>query len=333
MPNGRVVIERFESAVLKGNPLGDPYVREIPVYLPPGYDSSRERFPTIYVLTGFTGRGRMLLNRQSFGEALDERLDRLIQKGEIGPAIVVMPDCFTRYGGSQYLDSEATGRYETHLIEELVPFIDSKYRTIPRPEQRAVMGKSSGGYGSLILGMRHPEIFGIVACHSGDMGFEYCYLPDFPPAMIQLEKHGGIEGFLKYFYEKPQKGHEDILTLNVIAMSACYSPNPEREPHLFDLPFDHKTGELIEDVWERWLDWDPVRLVGHRESALRRLKLFFDCGTKDEFRLYAGARIFSGKLKKMGIEHVYEEFEDTHMEIHYRYDRSLKFISKAFQGE
>jgi len=95
-------------------------------------------------------------------------------------------------------------------------------------------------------------------------------------------------------------GNEDLLTLNVIAMSACYSPNPEREPHLFDLPFDHKTGELIEDVWERWLDWDPVRLIGCHEAALRKLKLFFDCGTKDEFRLYAGARIFSEKLNKNG---------------------------------
>ncbi len=327
---GRVVIELFESAVLKGNPLGDPPIREVPVYLPPGYDTSSERYPVIYALTGFTGFGRNLLNRSAFSEALDQRLDRLIQTGRMRPAIVVMPDCFTRYGGSQYLDSAATGRYETHIIEELVPFIDSKYRTIPEAAQRAVMGKSSGGYGSLILGMRHPDVFGIVACHSGDMGFEYCYLPDFPPAMIQLEKHGGIQGFLEQFYEKPKKNSEDFLTLNVIAMAACYSSNPKAKSHLFNLPFDLETGELLEDVWQRWLSWDPIRLIDEHESALRKLKLFLDCGTKDEFRLYMGARIFSAKLQNLEIEHLYEEFEDTHMHIPYRYDRSLPWISEQF---
>ncbi len=328
--SGRVVIESFESAVLKGNPLGDPHVREVPVYLPPGYDTSSERYPVIYALTGFTGFGRTLLNRSAFSEALDQRLDRLIRTGRMRPAIVVMPDCFTRYGGSQYLDSEATGRYETHIIEELIPFIDSKYRTIPEAAQRAVMGKSSGGFGSLILGMRHPDVFGIIACHSGDMGFEYCYLPDFPPAMITLEKYGGIQGFLQQFYEKPKKSAEDFLTLNVIAMSACYSPNPDSKPHLFDLPFDPSTGELIESIWERWLAWDPARLVGRYEGALRKLKLFFDCGTRDEYRLYAGARTLSAKLRAKGIEHIYEEFDDTHRELDYRYDRSLPWISEQF---
>ncbi|HEY80535.1 MAG TPA: esterase family protein [Caldilineae bacterium] len=274
--SGRVVIESFESAVLKGNPPGDPHVREVPVYLPPGYEGSRERYPAIHVLAGFTGRGRMHLNRSAFSEASDQRLDRLIQTRKMRPAIVVMPDCFTRYGGSQYLDSEATGRYETHVVEELVPLIDAKYRTVLEPEQRAVMGKSSGGFGALILGMRHPDVFGIVACHSGDMGFEYCYLPDFPPAMITLEKHGGIQGLLRQFYEKPKKSPEDFLTLNVIAMSACYSPNPEAKPYLFDLPFDLETGELLEDVWRRWLAWDPVHLVESSGSSRRGQVFTFD---------------------------------------------------------
>ncbi len=332
MTQGHVVIERFESACLKENPLKDPYVREVPVYLPPGYERSSKRYPVIFALTGFTGRGVMLLNRPAFGEALDQRLNRLIEKGLTQPAIVVMPDCFTRYGGSQYLDSKATGRYETHIIEELVPFIDARYRTRAEPYGRATMGKSSGGYGALVLAMRHPDIFGIVVCHSGDMGFEYCYLPDFPPAMIQLEKHGGIRGFLSEFYRKPKKTPEDILTLNVIAMAACYSPNPKTKPHLFDLPFDLKTGELRQDVWRRWLRWDPVRMIEHYQSALRRLKIFLDCGTKDEFRLYAGARIFSGKLKELRLQHIYEEFEDTHMDIGYRYDRSLVWVSQQFHN-
>jgi S-formylglutathione hydrolase FrmB len=331
MSPGRAVLEYFQSKCLKGNPLKDPHVREVPVYLPPGYDESRKRYPAIYMLTGFTGRGYQLLNRPSFGEALHERLDRLIAARKMKPAIVVLPDCFTYYGGSQYLDSSATGAYETHIIEELIPFIDEAYRTRAEPAQRAVVGKSSGGYGAIVLAMRHPDVFGVTACHSGDMAFEYCYLPDFPPTVIELEKHGSIGKFLDAFYRKPKKQSTDYLTLNTIAMAACYSPNPKVKPHLFDLPFDSKTCELREDVWKRWIAWDPVRMIERCTSALRKLKIFLDCGTRDEFRLYAGARIFVSKLKKRRIDHIYEEFDDTHMDIPYRYDRSLEFITQAFQ--
>jgi enterochelin esterase-like enzyme len=330
MSRGRVVTEVIESKCLRGNPAGDPARRELPVYLPPGYDDSDARYPVVFVLTGFTGRGVMQLNRAPFTPALDERLDALIGAGRIRPVIAVLPDCFTRYGGSQYLDSEATGCYETHVIEELVPFVDGRYRTAPGPGGRAVMGKSSGGYGSLVLAMRHPDVFGLAACHSGDMGFEYCYLPDFPAAMIQLEKHGGLAGFLEAFDRAPKKSSEFMQTLNIIAMSACYGPNPAAGPHRFDLPFDERTGALREQVWSRWLAWDPVRMVDRHADALRRVALFIDCGTRDEFRLYAGSRMLTRKLRDLGIDHEYQEFEDTHMSITYRYDESLRFLEERF---
>src|SRR6267142_2912088 len=144
MAVGRVVVERFESAVLQGNPLGDPHLRRVPVYLPPSYDEQiGKRYPVIYVLTGFTGRGRMLLNDNPWSESLDDRLNRLIGSGACGEVIVVMPDCFTRYGGSQYLNSTATGRYQDHLVQELVPYVDARYRTLPGRDHRGVVGKSS----------------------------------------------------------------------------------------------------------------------------------------------------------------------------------------------
>jgi len=331
MNPSRVVIETFESGRLKGNPLNDPFVRKVPVYLPAGYDDGEKPYPVIYLITGFTGWGMRLLNLDAFDENIPHRLNRLISTKKMKPAIVVMPDCMTRYGGSQYLDSAATGNYETHLIAELAPYIDQRYRTLTAPSQRAVVGKSSGGYGALVLGMRHPDVFGVVACHSGDMGFEYCYLPDFPVAMVALEKHNGnIQAFVNAFYEKHKIDHADFSTLNVLAMSACYSPNPEVKPHLFDLPFDQKTGALRESVWERWLQWDPLRMADAHEDALRRLKVFVDCGAKDEFRLYAGARMLSAKLTAKNIAHTYEEFDDGHMGISYRYDRSLPWISQTF---
>src|SRR5688572_12772457 len=121
MREGTVEYVRFESRVLRGNPLGDPYVRTIPVYLPPGYDdaeNTRRDYPVVYVLAGFTGRGTMLLNDSGWTEPIHRRLDRLIDSGKVQPLIAVLPDGFTRYGGSQYLDSSAHGDYETHLVGE-----------------------------------------------------------------------------------------------------------------------------------------------------------------------------------------------------------------------
>jgi enterochelin esterase family protein len=327
MSKGQVVIESFESECLKKNPLGDPHIRQIPVYLPAGYDNAESSYPVIYMITGFTGKGISLLNFEPFAESFDQRLDRLIDTGKMKPAIVVMPDCYTYYGGSQYINSPATGEYETHLIDELVPFIRKKYRVSEGAAQSAIVGKSSGGYGAIVMGMRHPEIFGVVACHSGDMAFEYCYMPEFPQAMIEIERCGGIQEFIKDFYGQPKKKSSSFPALNIIAMGAAYSGNADGS---IDLPFDLKTCEIREDVWQHWLKWDPIRMMEKYEENLRQLKIFIDCGKKDEFNLYAGARIFSTKLAKLDIAHVYEEFDDTHMKLSYRYDTSLEFISKAF---
>ena len=330
---GRVVQARFESRQLRGNPLGDPGDRDVFVYLPPGYDlegNRRTRYPTVFVLSGFTGRGGMLLNATGWGEPLDRRLDRLIAAGRMKPAIVVLPDCFTRFGGSQYLDSSATGRYESHVVRELVPWVDAEFRTRPHGKHRAVMGKSSGGYGALVLGMRHPDVFGVVASHSGDAYFEYCYLPDFPHFVDQVRQHGSVRGFVQAFEAAPKKTHALVKAMNVFAMAACYSPNPRcKESFGVDLPFDLETGELRLAVWKRWLRWDPVRMAPRYARQLRKLRLLFvDCGLKDEFQLQWGARILSEKLAKLGVRHVHQEFDDGHMDISYRYDVSFPILSR-----
>src|SRR5262249_25070339 len=155
MKTGRIVMERVASSVLRGNRANDPDVRTVPVYLPPSYDQDLERrFPVVYVLTGFTGRGRMLLNDGPWAPALDDRMDGMLGRGSCGQMILVMPDCFTRYGGSQYLNSDATGRYEDHLVYELVRHVDARFRTLAARQHRGIAGKSSGGYGALIQGMK-----------------------------------------------------------------------------------------------------------------------------------------------------------------------------------
>jgi S-formylglutathione hydrolase FrmB len=330
MPVGQVVLERFESAVLAGNAPGDSAVRTVPVYLPPSYASSPERrYPVAYVLSGFTGRGRMLINDNPWSPGLHDRFDALIARG-CAEMILVMPDCFTRFGGSQYINSGALGRYEDHVIGELVPFIDARYRTRPGPSSRGVMGKSSGGYGALVLAMRHSDVFGALACHSGDLYFDYCYRGDVPKFCSRIQEAGGLGPWMERFEAKPNPGGDDIHVLNILGMAASYSPNPDARPFGFDLPCDLETGAFREDVWRRWLEHDPLRLLEDHQEALRSLKLLHvDCGTRDEFHLHHGARMFSRRLKALGIAHDHEEFDDGHMNISYRYDVSLPKMARS----
>lgn len=334
MRAGTVVVERFESAVLKGNAAGDPWVRRVPVYLPPGYaQAPGRRYPVTFVLTGFTGRGRMLLNDHPWAPALDDRMDALIGAG-CGEMILVMPDCFTRYGGSQYLDSSATGRYATHVAEELVRWVDGAFRTLPDRGHRGVVGKSSGGYGALTLALTRPDVFGAVACHSGDMCFDYCYRGDVPKALTQIQQAGGLQPWLERFEAKPQKGHDDMLTLNLLGMAAAYSPDPAVPPFGIDFPADLESGEFRPAVWQRWLEHDPLVVLESRADALRSMKLvFLDCGTKDEWSLHLGARLFARRLAALGIPHEHEEYEDGHMNVSYRYDVSLPKLARALGAE
>lgn len=328
-----ITLERFHSPALEGNPLRDPATRTVPVYTPPGYQHSDARYPTVYLLAGFTGRGTMMLNDSLWEENIQQRMDRLIAEGRARPMILVMPDCSTRYGGSQYLNSSATGNYEDHLLE-LVAYIDARYRTIPERDYRAVAGKSSGGYGATMLGMRHPDVFGLVADHSGDKYFELCYQPDLPK-FLRYYARAGEQGLRQMLADpgavRPKSG-DFFAALNVAAMSACYSPNPEAALG-FDLPLDPHTGELRAEVWARWQALDPVNLVERYADNLRSLRLlFFDCGTRDEYNLHYGARIFAQRLARHGIPFVHQEFDDGHRGLNYRYDVSLAMISERVEG-
>ena len=326
---GQVKLFRHDSAALRGNALGDPAERDLYCYVPAGYDTSGRNYPVIYFLSGYTGFGRLLLNADAFAESMDQRLDRLIASGAMPPSIVVMPDCFTKLGGSQYLNSSAVGNYETYIIDELVGFVDEQLRTLRGRDHRAVTGKSSGGYGAMRLAMRHPDVFGAFGSHSGDCYWEYCFLPDFPKLVMQLEKHGGVAGFLAAFDALPKKPHDTTIILMMLAMAACYSPNPA-SPYGFDLPIDEATGEVRADVWARWLENDPIRMAARHADALRSMKaIFLDAGLKDEWNLQLGARMMCKRFDAIGVPYIHEEYDDGHMGVVYRYDRSLTILAKA----
>jgi S-formylglutathione hydrolase FrmB len=329
-----VVIETIESRALAGNPLGDPTARQIAIWLPPSYDRApARRYPVIYWLAGYGGTGQMLFSGSPWQPGLGARLDRLIAGGRMGEAIVVAPDCFTRWGGAQYLDSPAVGLYETHLLQEVLPAIDARWRTIVDRDARAIGGKSSGGFGALVLGMRHPDLFAAVASHAGDMYFELSVLPDLATAARTLRRRGGLDGFLTHFEARERKSGDDFTTMMVLAQAGAYSPDPDR-PRGVALPFDVETGEIDWAVWRRWKAWDPVEMAAERAEALRAMKLVFvDAGSRDEHHLDLGARILVRRLRALGVACEHEEFDDGHRATAYRYEISLPKLAAAIGAE
>ncbi|HET6438038.1 MAG TPA: alpha/beta hydrolase [Anaeromyxobacter sp.] len=326
--HGKLIELEIEFPVLADNPLGDPARRPLLVYLPPG--AGRQPLPAVYFLHGFSGSGRSWLGASTFQPTVPERIDARIAAGELPPFLAAFPDGATRLGGTQWMDAPAVGRYQTYVAEAVVSEVEARFGTIPDREARAVVGKSSGGYGALRMGRDRPDVFAHLACHSGDAYFEYCYLLDLPKAAAALldapSAAEWLEGAHRRARETKLRG-EDMAVLNVLAMAAHYSPD-EGQPLGLSLPFELPSGRMRPEVWARWLAEDPVRFVPAALDAYRRLRtVFLDCGTKDEFHLRWGARMVAEALRSGGLAPVHEEFEDGHMGINYRYDRSLSVIA------
>ena len=360
-PPGTIVTLEHVSRVLSDNPLGDPATRKLSVWLPPQYDQGLKRargrrFPVLFDLVGFTGSGAAHLNWKPFEENVAEQAARLVHERKMGPAIIVFPDCFTRLGGNQYINSSAIGRYADYLTRELIPFVDREFRTLASREHRGCFGKSSGGYGAVIHGMRYAQHWGAVADHSGDCYFDFCYGADWPNTLDELAKYrsrprregavdvrrmergasaglddGRVRRFLEAFDKRRRPSTGEAHCIMNLCMAASYDPDP-RAPNGFRLPFNLETGERIEARWRRWLEHDPINLVQAHRANLKSLKgLYIDCGWRDQYRLHYGARILSKRLAEAGIGHRYEEFDDTHSSVDYRMDVSLPFLYRALK--
>ncbi len=325
--NGTMIELEVESAALAGNPLGDPSRRTVLAYVPPGGAASR---PAIYFLHGLTGSARGWLNVSVFAPTVPERIDALVAAGEIPPVVGVFPDGMTALGGTQWTNAPAVGRYQDFVADDVVREVEARLGTIARREARAVVGKSSGGYGALCLGRDRSDVFALAGAHAPDCCFEYCYLPDLPKAAAALlgapDAAAWLDGAKRRARETKLAG-SDHAPLNVIAMAAHYSPR-EGAPLGLDLPFELPTGRLRDEVWARWLAHDPVRFVPRAAEAFRRLEgVFLDCGTKDEFNLRWGTRMVAAALREAGARVEHQEFDDGHMGTSYRYDASLRWIA------
>lgn len=334
---GRLHEHVVDSEALTGNPLGDPHRRPVWVYTPPGYDDDpTRRFPSIYLIQGLTGQVDMWRARKAFRRSVPELLDELFATPDQAPALVVYVDCWTSLGGSQYLDSPGTGRYLTYLCDEIVPWVDATYRTLPDPAHRAIAGKSSGGYGAMVLPMLRPDRFGALATHAGDGLFEVCHLPEFGDAARALRDHhgGSFDRFWADFRSRPGVLRPtDHTLINLWCMAACYSTDPDGTVRL---PFDPATGQLIPGIWERWLARDPVRMVASHAAALRGMRgIWIDAGRRDEWHLDLAAEAFRRELAAIGVDEPtvrFELFDGTHSDIEYRYPMAIGWLAEQMSA-
>jgi S-formylglutathione hydrolase FrmB len=326
-PMGSVSRLTIESEVLRGNILGDPTTRAVDVYVPAGHDG--RGLPLLVELVGITSSGLSQTNWAAFRENMPERLDRLIGEQRMPPVVVAFPDCFTRIGGNQYINSAATGAWEDVLIKEMLPAIEQRFGC-GGPGRRGVYGKSSGGYGAIMHALRHSGIWSAAACHSGDMGFELCYLPDMPATLRALAGAGNsIEQWWRKVEDATKRPDGTFTTMNILAMAASYDPDPAEFLGM-RLPVTFDTCEVIEDRWANWMRHDPVVAVETLGDNLRNLKaLYIDCGERDQFNLLYGARRLARRLRELDVTHRYDEFSDNHSGVEYRMDESLPFLVHA----
>jgi len=329
-PIGSVSRVIVESQALVANILGDPATRCVDVYVPAGH--SGEGLPLLVDLVGFTSSGLSHTNWVGFRENMPERLDRLIGEGRLAPVVVAFPDCFTRIGGNQYINSASIGLWEDYLLHEMLPAVENRFRC-GGDGRRGVFGKSSGGYGAITHALRHSDIWAAAACHSGDMGFEVCYLPDMPSVLRAL---AGSEHSIERWWRKLEDANKHpegaFKVLNALAMATSYDPDPTAFLGM-RLPVTFDTCEVIDERWANWTRQDPVVAIETLGDNLRRLKaLYIDCGERDQFNLLYGARRFARRLKELGIAHRYEEFSDNHTGVDYRMDESLPFLVQALMA-
>ncbi|MHB8177407.1 MAG: alpha/beta hydrolase [Vulcanimicrobiaceae bacterium] len=328
---GAILVDVVDSRALAENPLGDPAARPVVVYLPPGYDpQGSTRYPVLYCLHGYTGDVAALVSARPWETNVVQWMDRLLVERRMPAAILVIVDGFTRLGGSQYVDSVHNGLYATYVVRDVVGHIDRTYRTIAGEGGRAVFGKSSGGFGAMHLILEHPGTFAAFASHSGDAYFRYAHPPSFPTAQRTLEAHHWeIAAFVAAFESAHKRPKSEYVTMEMLGYAAAYSPRSAVAFDL-DLPFDRISGELREDIFARWLAFDPVERASRHRAELARLRLrYLDCGRRDEYGLDIGARAMTQRIRDLGLQVEHQEFDDDHRNVGYRYEVSLPLLTEV----
>ena len=240
-----------------------------------------------------------------------------------------MPDTFTTLGGNQFVDSPVLGKWSSWLAQALKPAIQTRYAT---NDKFGLIGKSSGGYGALVNAMLQPNEWSAIACHSGDVGFETMFLPTFAETLTHVHKFGGVAQYVQHVRDAATLSGPDFHSLMICAMAASYDSRApsQANPLGIVLPLNEKTAAIEEDAWSRWMGFDPLTLIESNHSELAKLEcLLIDCGSRDQYHIQYGSRRFVERLKALGVNHTWEEFDGTHSGIDFRLDTSFSQLSKV----
>jgi S-formylglutathione hydrolase len=286
---------------LVGNLAGDTPDRQVSVYLPPSYAASRKRrYPVLYLLHGFTDSDDHWfgLSGQHFVN-VPTAADKAFGSGS-REFIIVMPNAYTRYLGSMYSSSVVNGDWEAFVARDLVSYIDGHYRTLPTRASRGLAGHSMGGYGTLRIGMKYPDVFSSLYSMN-----PCCLDPLFDPPLLAVELAAKVQTA-----EDVQKA--GFFTKAMLASAAAWSPNPRNPPLYFDLPV--KDGHVQQDVTARWVANAPLAMVHQYIPALKKYDaIAVDAGDKDLGNIAGTVRALDQILTDYGIAHDFEIYEGDHL--------------------
>lgn len=316
---------KIESQILKDNPLGDSPRRALPVLSP----LNEGPHPVVFVLAGFTGNAPFYTNPKFNESNAIQVICEAFAKGLSPSAHYVFVDALTSWGGSQFINSSATGNYEDYIIQEVVAAVKDNYNCSTNASEWCVMGGSSGGYGALHLGSKFPEIFKVIAAIAPDSFFQASLLSEFYVTAPTWEKYGSARKILddlKSGKIMKQKNWHSIT--NAIAMAACYAPKGDGIEILFPLTRD---GEIINEVWSKILEKDPIHFLKERKPRLHNSVVYLDVGQRDNFHLQYGARQIAKLLSTQDLQLTYNEFDGNHFEIGERRVEVWKWLTQVWR--
>lgn len=282
LPAGAAQMEvlMLDSVKLKDNPLHDPAKRQVAVFLPDQITNGT-RLPVVYYLPGFGGSPGSYINNSNIWSTFAQKI-----ADEIKPVILVVVDGRTRWAGSQYLNSAAQGNYEDYLCDEIVGAVEAKYPAPTHGVARLIAGHSSGGFGALRLGSSRQKLFQAVIALSPDSDFSTSHLPLVTVPGVTNVPLAAIKKIAAGLSPVPKDG--DLIY--ALALSAAYAPRGHFHPGEFDWLYDAK-GNFRNDVWQRWLDNDPLTVVQRDIHAFGLGQvIYLDGAARDEYSANIGAR-------------------------------------------
>jgi enterochelin esterase-like enzyme len=324
----------YSSKAIQDFPMGDPHDRTFPVYLPPGYSAeASDPYPVVFFLAGFSGKGSgYLVDDSAYGVPFEKRMDQAIAAGTLRPFIGVFPDCTSKLGHSQYVNSPAFGKYMDYLCNELTAFIDAKYRTHGDSLHRILAGHSSGGFGALITGMQRPDAFHWLSVSAADSYYEANIFHNVNATLMELQRAGGVQPFIDGILSRPGPRNisgREFEAMMTLAMAPCYAPNVKNPPLYGDLFFDLETGAIRTEVWGKYRTWDPINMVDRFAENLKKLGFIqLECGMSDEHALQWGHRQIAKKLATHGVPHELSEYSGGHGGHHWRFESRLARLFK-----